>query len=360
MPIETRHILLWLIAMGFLSRDERVQQIESIYGRWRWRIRPWFAFIIFLPIFLMAVFGRVRSDTGLYLKIFRDNVPIGFSSGIQYIVSSSEPGFALFNLLIKSIFGANETIYRLLIALVHTIPVVLILRKYSDDYAYSVFLFVALAFHLSWMMNGLRQFMAVTIIFAATPWMLQKNTIKTILIILFASLFHRSAVFMIPVIFIVRGEIWNTKTILFSSFAAIATFIFAQNIRWFDTVAESMGYSMSFVHEIGDDGTNPLRVMVHAVPMVLSFIFRESLRRDNDPIINLSVNMSVITTGFYLISMVTSGILTGRMPIYTSVYNLILLPYLIHQCFSDNMKKIVFLSSIIFYSVFLYVEAGGL
>ena len=107
MPIETRHILLWLLAMGFLSRDERVQRLESICGRWRWRIQPWFAFIIFLPIFLMAAFGRARADTVLYLKIFRDSVPVGLSSGIRYAVSSSEPGFALLNVLIKSIFGAN-------------------------------------------------------------------------------------------------------------------------------------------------------------------------------------------------------------------------------------------------------------
>ena len=58
--------------------------------------------------------------------------------------------------------------YFLVLALVHSVPVVLIFRKYSENYLMTIFLFVAGSYHVGWMMNGLRQFMAVVIIFAAT------------------------------------------------------------------------------------------------------------------------------------------------------------------------------------------------
>ena len=359
MQIETHHILLWIIPLWFISRDESTLRLETVYGKPVWRSRPFFAFLVFAPVFLMTVYGRVRSDTWLYLQLYR-NIPADYSESINYIVTSTEPGFAAFSILINRFFGANETAFRFIIALVQTIPVVLILRRYSEDYVYSIFMFVALTYHISWMMNGLRQFMAVAIIFAATPWIIRRDTIKTVLLVLFASLFHRSALFIIPVIFLVRGEVWNWKTTLFSFLTIVAIFFLTQSSRFFDEFADSIGFSLSYAKEMGDDGTNPIRVLINAVPMSFAFVFREGLRKDNDPVINLCVNMSVITTGIYLISMVTSGIMVGRMPIYSSLYNLILLPYLIHHCFSGNSKKIVYLGSIVFYCAHLYVEIRGI
>ena len=297
LPIETRHILIWLLVFGFLSRDLSTQQIETVCWKRDWRARPLFAFLVFLPIFLMAVFGRSHSDLLIYLRIFR-SFPLDLSAGIQNIIKATEPGFSALIFLIKRLFGTNPTTFRLFVALIHTLPVVLVLRKYSVDYVYSVFLFIAFNHHQAWMMNGLRQFIAVTLIFASTPWIIRGDMLKPILVVLFASLFHRTALFFIPVIIIVRGEIWNRKTILFIFLTVAAMFFFDQNKGLFDELARSFGYSLSYVKGTGDEGANPVRMLVHAVPMALAFTYREQLKRDNDPVINLCVNMSVIQQGF--------------------------------------------------------------
>ena len=359
MEIETIHILLWLVPIGFISRDYSTLRYELTCGRWGWRSRPLFAFIVFLPIFIMTVYGRVRADTWAYLSMFRA-LRTDAAGALEAIQKAKDPGFTVFGLIVKTIFGSDQTAYRFLIAAVHTIPLILVLRKYSLDYVFSIFLFIAFGYHLSWMMNGLRQFMAVTIIFAATPWILKQDAAKTIPIILFAALFHKSALIFIPVFFIVQGEVWNWKTLLFSFLMVIATLFFARNGDSFDTLADNVGYSISSMKESGDDGTNPIRVLVHSIPMILSFIYRDGLKKDNNPLINLCVNMSVLTAGMYLVSMVTSGIMVGRMPIYTSLYNLILLPYLVYHCFPRNIMKFVFLGVIVFHFAFLYIEAGGL
>ena len=76
------------------------------------------------------------------------------------------------------------------------------------------------------MFNGVRQFAAVTIIFASTKFMLEKKWVPTILMILLASTMHQSALVMIPIVIIVQGKAWNKRTILFLSAALVAvTFV---------------------------------------------------------------------------------------------------------------------------------------
>ena len=87
-------------------------------------------------------------------------------------------------------------------------------RKYSEDYWFSIFLFVASTDYISWTFNGIRQFTAVVIAYAATPFILKKKYIPSILLILLASTMHQSVLLMIPIIFIIQGKAWNKKTVV--------------------------------------------------------------------------------------------------------------------------------------------------
>ncbi len=338
--ITSYDLLIWLAICWLFSRIYPVQRPEYQFGKYEWRYKPLFAILIFMPVFIMTVYGPVRSDTFLYLHGFR-NTSSSFAGVWEEAIHSNRPGFIIFERSIKHLFGNNETMYRIFIALVHSIPIIYVLRKYSVNYLFSIYVFIATTLHLSWMMNGLRQFMAVTIIFAATPWIVQKKYIRSIIVILIAASFHRTALVMLPVIFIVQGKAWNWKTIAYSIAIVGLTYIFSQNASAFDTAAGIVGYSTQAVREWGDDGTHPIRVLVNAVPMIMAFVYRHRFSVEENPIINMSVNMSVITTGIYVVAMVTSGVLTGRMPIYTSLYNLILLPYIITHAFVGEKKRIM-------------------
>lgn len=349
------HIFLWLALMFFLSKSKQACEEELVDGEVVEKYSLSFSVLVFLPVFLMAAFGRPRSDTFLYLASYKD-LPSQWNEIWKMVIASDGPGFIAFSGLIKTLFGSDERPFRVAIALVHIIPIILVFRKYSEDYWFSAYLFVASGMHVGWMMNGLRQFMAVTIVFSVTPWMLEKKYIRVILIILLASLFHRTALFMIPIVFIAQGEIWNWKTLAFSAVIVGMSLLFSGNIGLFNSFANTTGYSAEFAIEVGDNGTNPLRVLVNSIPMLLAFTFRDRLREENDGIINMCVNMSIITSGVYLLSMVTSGILTGRMTIYTSLYNLILLPYVIDRCFLENNVYILRVLTIVLYFVYFAVQ----
>ena len=113
---------------------------------------------------------------------------------------------------------------------------------------------------------------------------------------------------------------------------------------------------MGLFKEFKDDGTNPLRVLLYSIPAILAFMGRDRIRKENDSLINLCTNMSIVTMGLYVVSMFTSGIFLGRLPIYASLYSYILLPWEIRHLFALQSRRIVLLGLLGMYLLFYYYQ----
>lgn len=355
-------VLIWVTVLAVLSDALPIYHIEYQNGRVCRRINLPFALIAFMPVVLLASMGPAISDTPVYLSSFQ-SLPNNLQELAGYFdEDATGRGFTVFGVLIKSIWGDNVRVYRLALALVHSLPIILIFRKYSDDYLMSLFLFVASGCHIGYMMNGIRQFMACTIIFAATPLIFRRKYLPLILVILLAVTIHTSALIMLPVIFIVTGKAWNRRTILYILSIIILMGVLSRNIGFMDFLLQGTEYEgvVEFWQSMGDDGTNPIRVLINALPMVIAFVGRDYIEEDDDPVINVCTNMSVITTGLYLVSMITSGIMLGRLPTYTVMYNYILLPYLINIMFTKNTSKLINKIMVLCYLTYYWMQYNGL
>lgn len=157
------------------------------------------------------------------------------------------------------------------------------------------------------MFNGIRQFLAVTITFIGIKFILDKKYAKAIILILIASLMHQSALLVIPFIFIAQ-ERHGIKDITFM----VAVIAIVAGIGQFTNVLDSMLAETQYKNVVSDwqswndNGTNALRVLVYAVPSVLSLIGLRFIRNEDDKVINLCTNMSIVSVGFYIVSMFTS------------------------------------------------------
>lgn len=350
------HIFAWLVVMEVLSLQFNFMKFESFDGKVkrRWRVFP--AVMAFFPIFWLACMGTPVNDVPVYLNSFR-NFPSTIAGAAYYLGSvKSGIGFYVIEFLIK-IISDNETFFRIIIALIHSIPVVLIFRKFSDKYLLSLYIFAASGCHTAWMMNGLRQFVAVTIILAAFPLLVKKKYVSSIFVVLLACTVHTSAIIMLPTIFIVQGEVWNRKTLFFIILAVGAMFVFSQDAGLADVLLNGTEYSgaITAMREAGDDGVNPLRVLVSAVPAFLAFFSRSRIKEEHDLVLNICCNMSIITVGINIVAMVTSGILVGRLAIYTSLYGFIALPQLLTHAFAKNSQKAALLMLLGFYFIYYCV-----
>lgn len=351
-------ILLWIGAVAVLTRFIRFDHVEIIAGRRETRYSWLFAFAVFFPVIWMAGHRGYIGDTGVYIRTFVE-MPEDFNGFVGYLNPDAKDwAFFALSCLIKVLFGDNPTRYFMIIAFLQGVILLSVFRKYSPDYLVSVFLFLASADYISWMFNGIRQFTAVTIILAGTGWMIRKKHIRVILLILLASQFHKSALLMIPIYLIAQGKAWNVRTMLFMALVILAVVYVQRFTNILDDLLAETQYSnvVSEYQSFHDDGTSPIRVLVYSVPALFAFIGRRKIIQVNNPLINLSTNMALISAGLYIISAFTSGIFLGRLPIFASIFGYILLPWEIDYLYKDNSRIIVYFLMIIFYLLFYYYQ----
>lgn len=350
----------WLFIGGLLLNYAFPKRKEMQFGKYVYRWQPIAALLFVLPYISWAGFRTYFVDTVTYIENFKENVPDSIGQFATYYASlKKDKAFYMLEAVIKTFISHKVAVLFLILAAIQMLSILSIYRKYSEDFWFSIFVFIATTDYMSWMHNGIRQFMAVTIIFAATDFIINKKYISIIIVILLASTFHQSALIMIPIVFVINGKAWNRKTILAIILCIVALIFVDRFTDILDSALENTQYTnvVSDWQAWEDNGTNPLRVLVYAIPMLLSVFGIKYMRVEKNPIINLSTNASIITTGIGLVSMVTSGIFIGRLPIYVSLYaNGILLPWEINHMFDTRSARMIKVTACIFYLAFFYYQ----
>lgn len=352
--------LIWLFTGGLALHLFVPKKQEIIMGKREIRWHFISAFILVIPYIIAAAFRNdLYGDTTAYRRTFLE-APNSLSAIPEYLTTvTKDKGFSVLMVFLKTIIGNSDVLFFLIIAAFQMLCLALIYRKYSCNYWLSIFIFVAGTDYMSWCHNGIRQFFAITVIMLALPLLLKKKYIPVILIILLASTFHASAILMLPVIFIVQGKAWNKKSVFCILGCILALLFVDQFTDVLDTVLSNTQYSNMVTdwQEWEDNGTNPIRVLVYSIPMILSVIGYKQIKAEDDPIINVMVNFSILTSGIAIISMGTSGIFLGRLISYGSVYSAsILLPWEIKHLFTQDSEKIMTIALIIGYLGFFYYQ----
>lgn len=270
--------------------------------------------------------------------------------------SGKDKGFYIFTAILKAIIGPNEKIYFAIIAGIPLLCLASTYRRYSCNFFMTIFLFLVSGEYVQWSHNGIRQFMAVGMTFVAAPLLLKKRFIPYFLVVLFASIFHATALIMIPVSLVVHGRPWNAKMVLFTLAVMVAASSLDELMGAITTLMENTQYAGDVDSLLATEGTNPLRVLVYAIPPLMALVFRKRLTQYDVPIINMAVNMSVISMGAYVVSMFTSGIFIARVPIYFSLYNYILLPWIIQRVFDRSSARVIYFLLIGCYMAFYYYQ----
>lgn len=353
-------MLGWVILFGILSQvtAKRVCVGQNLDGdMYESRANLFMAFITFAVIIFFAGARSNVADTTAYINMFKDYPLFQNAQNVIFASNAREPGFRLFSILIKTYISDNYTVWLSIIAVISGICVMIPLYKYSCNFGVSAFLFMA-SCQFSWMFNGMRQFLVVAIMFACTGLILKNKPLLYILIVCVLATIHKSAFILIPMYFIAQGEPWNKRTLIFIGCVVLAILFTTKFTNLLTDVVEQTDYATS-VNEFKntDDGTNPIRILVESIPIILAFIYRNKIKDKLTPIIKLSINMSLIASGLYIISKVaSSGILLGRLPIYFSMYNLILLPWLLRNIFEKKEKDLIYYTMIVCYFAFFYYQ----
>lgn len=352
-------LLIWMFLAGVAGSFLSIERKEIVQGymemRWKWL--P--AIVLVIPYVIWAGWRTdIFGDTAVYRRTFQ-GMPTGIYNLPSYLeIRVKGRGFVVFEYLFKTFVSHSVPLFFLLVAAIQLFCLVRIFRKYSRNYWLSLFLFVASTDYLSWIHNGIRQFLAVSIIFTCIPLLAKKKYLLMCVVVLLAALIHSTALVFLPFVFVVSGRAWNARTIFFLLLVGLAI-CYLENVSDFivnmmrDTV-----YEGNIDIYLKDDGTHFLRVLFYAIPTVMSLYFRAQIDRANDPMINICTNLSIISTGIYVFSFFTSGIVIGAVPIYFSLGNYILIPWLIDELFDYSSKRVMTLLFVLLYSMFFYYQCG--
>ncbi len=156
-----------------------------------------------LPLIILTLFAGIRSyrvgtDTGNYTRNFNSQL------NAEYFRFNEDIEFG-YQLLEYALLRVTTHYFWLLVitSLIIVYCYLRVIKKYSVNYWFSVFLFITLGVY-TFSFNGLRQGLAMAIFTLAIPYLLEKRFIPYLLICAIASLFHVTALFMIPFYFIVN------------------------------------------------------------------------------------------------------------------------------------------------------------
>lgn len=350
-------LLIWLFGMG-LVLHKAPKRVIMVNGRpkecWFW----FFAILFTAPLVLWATYRNGFGDTLSYALIFQRS-PDTFAGLKEYIQSRSvDTGFYFLITVIKLLGVENFTTFFLLLAALQVWCMVYTMRKYSANFWISIFLFVASTDYMSWMYNGVRQFLAVCVTFAAFDLMVRRKYVQTVCVILLASTIHGTALLMLPFMLLMQGDALNRKTMIAIVFTVLCVPFVDELMPFMESTLDGTQYGDIMSNNVwaNDDGTNGLRVLVYSVPALIALFGRRYLIRSNNREMNLCVNATVITMIVYLASAVTSGIYIGRIPIYTTLYGYMALPWIIDQIFEKYTVRLVNIMMIACYTAFFVFQ----
>lgn len=306
-----------------------------------------------IAVSVLILFSGLRSsigDTGYYLYSYSN-----LTSDITDIFGHRDWGFILLQFVFKTIVS-HPQFFLIITSVIIIILIMITLYKYSPSLSFSVFLFVASGTYIT-TMNGIRQFLVSAILFAALALIIKNKKWSYFALVIILSNIHVSALFMIPAYFIVRQKAWSIKIMLFIVSSLILVAGFDHLFGVFSNLLETTQYA-HYIDTFGTEefsGANLLRILVAIVPVFLAYIFRDILRSKLD-YYNIYVNFSILNLVVLLFS--SYNWIFARLGIYFGLYNLILLPAIIHYSFSGKSKVLVGYITVISYLVFYYFEIG--
>lgn len=253
--------------------------------------------------------------------------------------------------------GFSYTVYLSIIAIISGICLIYGIINFSDDVTLSCFLFVA-SMNFYWLFNGIRQFLVACIFFVCLRLIVEKKTVKFLIIAAILYLIHSSAIILIPIYFISNFKSWSLKIWICIISVMALVILFPNQINdWLDDSFVEYGYAEATKN---DDGVNFFRVLVAAVTPTIAFLFRQNVESYKNKYIEVMVNMSLITVGLYAVGVVTSGVFIGRLPIYTELFNIIILPFLIKRVIPRSLKPIMWILCIGFFLLFFYLQTRNI
>ena len=311
--------------------------------------------ILYLSIIgiLLTLFSGLRgdftSDYKAYSYLFHFYNDFNFKKIFTYNFGQ-EIGYVILNKIVGIL--TNNVVFIML--LTSLIIVVLYFKEIKRDSVciwLSVLLFTTIGqYYISF--NLIRQIISAGIIFSGSRFLYKRDFKKYLVIIIIASLFHKTAAIMVVFYFILNQK-FNFKKILLVILGTIIFFDFTNIILAF---IQKFFYSYYNQSDYGMSGFS-LNNIILPVAILAFVILNKNYIELNNNKVNIWTNAVVFYTFFTILGLRVQMI--ERLANFFSPYVLLLIPYIIMNM-KDKCSKNIYILIFVFMSlVYCYYAYSG-
>lgn len=304
-----------------------------------------FALLSFLPLtFIMAVRYNVGTDFRNYQRIY------------IYNESVSEVGLSWLNSILHNI-SDDPQFFFIVSSIIICVGYYIAIYRESVSFAYSILLFVIVKdYFIS--MNAVRQYIALSVVLFSIPYIKNKDYIKSLLLVIVAMLFHRSAIIIVPLIILYNLEIKPLIGIgiiagTYVSSALLRRFILPILIRF-----EFYNAYFSSTYANVDQIFNWQTMLVYIGPfIVLCFIYNKVTKNKNLKLLYSAVLLSLIIMS---LSSVMPTLIT-RLVWYMNAFIVLYLPEAMQAIDDKRVRMFANAAAVILYIIVAYrnIEGGA-
>lgn len=322
--------------------------ISRIFGR-KNKYMEWTFITLTIVIFVLVAGLRNNvGDTRAYINSYKNLATFnGFTE------NSKDKGFAVFSLILYQI-STDPQFMIFITSLITQLGNLITMVRYRSYFELQTYMyFTAGGFLVT--MNGIRQALVGSILFLYTHFIIKGKFIPYLVVVLLMSTIHQSALIMIPIYFIARQEAWSKNTLIIIGISSIGFLFFYQLVPiLFDMISSSTYIEYKEDILTVGAGSSFMRVLVNSVPVVLSYMYRDKIKKiwpESNVFINMSLlNLIIVTFALY-------NWIFARFSIYFELYNFVLLPFIIKNCFEERKERdLIYYLFIICYFIFFYRE----
>ena len=316
-------------------------------NRARKALLVWFGLFLFVMIaFRSRYLGS--DDSSIYYSNWGIIGSLNFEDFRHYVAASrAERGFLYVVWILSHIFPPSQFMF-ISSGLLFTIAVCRYVYKYSPAPTLSLVMFVTLG-EYSFMVQGLRQAIAMSICLMSLEFCRQRRLFKFLLVIIIAMLFHQTAVVFIFVYFL-YGFIMDIKMYGVIAAAGILLLTFSnQIVQWGNAL-----FDRNYANDVDSGGL--ASIAVYVIILATAVIFARYRRIDRD----YTFFFLITAFGFvFYIMRYTGALVTERISFYFTFGQMICLPMVL-ESFEKKTKGILtmFISAICL-ALFAYRLNGG-
>ena len=301
------YLITFAFAAGLSHRIQTGKEMGQAEGVQKRRV---FLLILVLTCVIGLRFN-VGTDYASYYRGYYNYSRLPWSEFLEI----SDPGLRLIAKISTFIYDDPVTMFFIAALIFMTLYVVTLYRNGDDFFACIVMFFISGTFLDS--CNGVRQSLAVAIIFFGFPYLRDRKFFKYLITILIATAFHSTAIIMLPVYFLLSRKTTWWRILLTVGGAVLLSFSYSYIFDMVETITEK---NVNLEYSYYEQGVSIFRVAVAVAPCVLlPFVDKEKFEQD-------SIYINILIFNAALMCITANSAFLARVGMYSTGFLCIALP----------------------------------